>query len=55
MKEVFIGGGASIRDGRKILSLWEVAQRVEQPSQRRELGSSNSTTNPRATHEVVIL
>ena len=55
MEEVFIGGGASIRDGRKRLSLWEVAKKVEQTSQRREVSSSDATTNPRITHGVVTL
>jgi len=55
MEEVFIGGGASISDGRKSLSLWEVAQKVEQPSQRREASSSDPIINPRTTHEVVTL
>jgi len=53
MEEIFIGGRGSIRDGRKILSLREVAEKVEQLSQRRKASSSNLITSPRIAHEVV--
>ena len=53
MEETFIGGRGSIRDGRKSLSLKEVAQKVEQLSQRREVSSSDPTTSPRTAHEVI--
>ena len=53
MDVTFIGERGSIRYGRKSLSIREVAQKVEQPSQRREASSSDLTTNPRTSHEVV--
>ena len=53
MEETFIGGRGSIRDGRKSLSLRDVAQKVEQLSQRREASSSDPTTSPKTDHEAV--
>jgi len=53
MEETCIGGKGSIRDGRKSLSLREVAQMVEQLSQRREASSTDPTTSPRTAHEAI--
>ena len=53
MEEIFIGGRGPIREGRKSLSLREVAQKVEQLSQRREAGSIDPTTSPRIAHEAI--
>jgi len=53
MEEIFIGGRGPIRDGRKSLSLREVAQKVEQLCQRREVSSTYPKTSPRTTHEAI--
>jgi len=53
MEEIFIGGRNPIREGRRSLSLWEVAQKVEQLSQRRKASSTDPTTNPRTAHEAI--